>query len=528
MTFAALFGDGSAVWLFAQSWPWLGLLGGALLVIGWMRAPRFLGLLALLLSAFTVLVAARAWAAASEPPVWQLLLYGAEFLAAAAAAAGAARYLSGPFERWREHWIRRSPLARETRTDIRTVGGLLPEAHEAYDPHPHCDRDDRLFLGLDPDGKPAYVDQALWRKSHIDIIGMTGSGKGVLAGVLLTQAARQGEAVVMVDPKDDEYAPRVLAEAARAAGVPFHALDFGAATPQWNPLLNKTPDEIEELLVASFGLGERGTEADFYRLNDRRAARACAELYDGEPLPALLRIFRGEPAAKQAAKFMADLEELANTPSAAGDAGLDLAQALTDGAVVYVRGSLRHARLLKLQRMFVLSVLQHCERRDRHTARQACLFLDEFRYLVSAPVLEALASIRDKRAHLVLAHQTLNDLRNVPADLDPEQVVASVAENCALKFAYRVNDPDTALWLARMSGSIVTDEETRTLETGALLAERAQETRSVRESERFLVDSNMLLSLPPRCAVRYGDGLASFIFTSPMPVPEAAEATELD
>ncbi len=165
--------------------------------------------------------------------------------------------------------------------------------------------------------------------------------------------------------------------------------------------------------------------------------------------------------------------------------------------------------------------------RSHVAALQVCLLLDEFRYLVSAPVLEALASIRDKRAHLVLAHQTLNDLRNVPADLDPEQVVASVAENCALKFAYRVNDPDTALWLARMSGSIVTDEETRTLETGALLAERAQETRSVRESERFLVDSNMLLSLPPRCAVRYGDGLASFIFTSPMPVPEVAEG-ELD
>ena len=524
MTFAALVSDWPAAWLFAQSWPWLGLLCGALLVFGWTRAPGFLGLLALLLSALTVLIAVRAHAAASGPPLWPFLLYGAEFLLASAAAAWAMRRLSGRFERWRDRWIRRSPLARETRTDIRTVGDLLPEAREAYDPRPHCGRDDRLFLGRAPDGEPVHVDQALWRSSHIDIVGMTGSGKGVLAGVLLTQAARQGEAVVMVDPKDDEYAPRVLAEAARAAGVPFHALDLGSDAPQWNPLQNKTPDEIEELLVASFGLGERGTEADFYRLHDRRAARACAQLYDGEPLPALLRVFRGEPAAKQAAKFMADLEELASTPAAAGEAGLDLAQALADGAVVYVRGSLRHARLLKLQRMFVLSVLQHCERRERRTARQVCLFLDEFRYLVSAPVLEALASIRDKRAHLVLAHQTLHDLRNVPADLDPEQVAASVAENCALKFAYRVNDPDTALWLARMSGSIVADEETRTLAADALLAERTQEVRSLRESERFLVDANMLQSLPPRCAVRYGDGLASFVFTSPMPVPDAEEA----
>ena len=139
----------------------------------------------------------------------------------------------------------------------------------------------------------------------------------------------------------------------------------------------------------------------------------------------------------------------------------------------------------------------------------------------AAPVLEALASLRDRRAHLVLAHQTLHDLRRTTAELDPEQAAGSVAENCGLKFAYRVHDPDTAQWLARMSGSIRADDELRELETDRLLTERGRGGRALRQTERHLVDANMLQSLPPRCAVLYGDGLAKFAFTSPVPVAEA-------
>ena len=518
MGFWELVGGLSENMFYGWGWSWLGLPGGILLVFGLLRAPRALGLLMLMLSVLAILVILAPHAAGTGRPGWHVPLFAGEFLVGVILAAFVARRASGLLERLRGRWMQRSPLARDTRTDIRTVGDLLPEARDVYDPLPFCEAPDRLFLGVDPDGNAVHIDQALWRSSHVDIVGMTGSGKGVLAGVLLTQAVRQGEAVVVIDPKNDEYAPRVMERAAREAGVPFHRLDFMAETAQWNPLQGKTADEIEELLVASLGLGERGTEADFYRLNDRRAARGFAQMFDDESLPILLETFRGEPAARKATKFIDDMEEIAATPSVRAEEGLDIAQAIAEGAVVYVCGSPRHSRILKLQKMFVLSVIQHCERREREGARQVCLFLDEIRYLVSAPVLEALASIRDKRAHLVLAHQTVNDLRNVPGDLDPEQVVSSVTENCGLKFSYQVNDPDTALWLARMSGNILVDDEVRSLETNTVLAEREQDVRRLRQAERYLVDTNMLQSLPPRCAVSYGNGLARFVFTSPVPV----------
>ena len=251
MGFWELVGGLSENLFYAWGWPWLGLPGGILLVLGLLRAPRVLGLLMLMLSAATVLVVLAPHVTGAGRPDWHVLLFVGEFLFGAAMAAFAARGTTSLLERWRGRWMQRSPLARDARTDIRTVEDLLPKARDAYDPLPHCGSSEQIFLGLDPDGGAVHVDQALWRNSHVDIVGMTGSGKGILAGVLLTQAVRQGEAVVVVDPKDDEYAPRVMARAAREAGVPFYRVDLMAETAQWNPLRGKTADEIEELLVAS-------------------------------------------------------------------------------------------------------------------------------------------------------------------------------------------------------------------------------------------------------------------------------------
>lgn len=57
-------------------------------------------------------------------------------------------------------------------------------------------------------------------------------------------------------------------------------------------------------------------------------------------------------------------------------------------------------------------------------ARHVCLFLDAFKYLRGCSTLEALGTIFDKGAHVMMAHQSLSNLRGRPADLDPESVVA--------------------------------------------------------------------------------------------------------
>ena len=517
----AALGSAGYEWL----WPWAGALSAALAVLGLARARSAAGALLLLAAASTAGWFWWAHALGAHRPGWHGLWFAASFVATGLALALALHRTADWGERLRRRLQRLAAARGDSRTDIRTVAAQLPDALGVYDPLPHCTRPDAIFAGLDANRQPVYLEQELWRRSHVDIAGMTGSGKGVLAGVLLAQAAQQGEAVCMVDPKRDEYAPRVLERAARDAGVAFHALDLTTPDPGWNPLAHATADEMTQLFVSCFGLAERGSDADYYRLQDRAAARTCAQLAADNRfnLAQLLAEFRSMPQARKAPMFLAALEEAAGMESA--DAGgLDLGAALDAGGVVYVRGAVRHPRVARLQRMLVLSAIQHCERREPGTGRHVCLFLDELRYLISPPVLEALASIRDKHAHLLLAHQTLQDLHHVTADLDPRQAAASVAENCGLKFSYRVRDPDTAQWLARMSGTIRADDESRTLETDALGRARSRSQLGLRQTERHWVDANMLLSLPAGCAVLFSDQPARLVFTAPVPVEPAPNA----
>lgn len=425
---------------------------------------------------------------------------------------GLTHFLTRPFSR-----------QRDIRTDIRHVGDSLPGAlAQAYDPRKYFDANQGIFIGLNERHRPLYIGSAQWRKSHVQVLGTTGSGKGVAAGVLLYQAVQQGEAAIVIDPKNDEFLPRVLAQAAQEKGVPFVFLDLQASLAQWNPFQGKSEQEGEELLTAGFGMAEKGTDADFYRVEDRRVARRFAAFCAERP-GSLQQHFtefysQHHGLIDVAKKLYADLEELAATPCVQADRGIDLPALMAAGAVIYVRGSTRNPRILKLQRIFLLASMQFIEARDREEARSVALFMDEFKYVLSRPALEALGAIRDKRAHVLVAHQSLGDLQDCGGDLTPEAVIGGVVENCAIKLAYQVRDPDTAEWLSRLSGSILVDDETRIIERNIGLTETQTAQRTLRQAERPLVDINQLLMLPERCAVLFGVGPAKFIFTSPIPV----------
>ncbi|VFS87367.1 Uncharacterised protein [Raoultella planticola] len=81
----------------------------------------------------------------------------------------------------------------------------------------------------------------------------------------------------------------------------------------------------------------------------------------------------------------------------------------------------------------------------------------------------------------------------------------AVVENAKFKLVYRVMDPDTAEWVARMSGTILVDDELRKAKTDNMLTETIDSERTIRQAERFFIDSNMI----PEPA-----DFVSFIFTT--------------
>ncbi|MDA8232724.1 MAG: type IV secretory system conjugative DNA transfer family protein [Magnetospirillum sp.] len=470
-----------------------------------------------------------------EPPI---VAGGAGILVALGLYWYAFRPAIAKFDAIKQKLALRTTTARATRTDIRTVADSLPAPKSTYDPTKYF-RDGQVFLGLDRRGKPVCIPYAVFARCHIQLVGTTGAGKGVAAGLCCGQALKAGEAVVVLDPKDDEWAPSLLGSQAELLGKPFLLIDLRKEVPQINILAGATAEQVEELLVAGFSLSDKGSGADFYRMGDRRAARVLSRqvIVSDRANPATLadlaEAATADPAmAESAAGLIGRLEEsAAGGTVCAGPHAPDLADIIAQGGCVYVIGSMRHGRILALQRMLLVRLCQIVESRDRVKGkpRQVLIFLDELKAHISRPALEMLGAIRDKGAHLILAHQSLGDLRDCPADLNPDAVQDAVIENCKIRIAYKIQNADTAEWLARTTGKILVDDESRnftTSKTGALV-ETSTGDRSIRQAERDRIDSNHFLALPEKIAAVFAPGLIDFSYICPIPTEKRALAPGL-
>lgn len=262
---------------------------------------------------------------------------------------------------------------------------------------------------------------------------------------------------------------------------------------------------------------KKGEGADFYRIADRRAARNTAAIYEkGMTLRDLFNTDLVKSLSEDVPAFYGELEEIALVNSINARNGFSLKTIFDEGGCCYIIGSMRNQKIISAQRMILTRLIQIAETRDRiqRKPRPVAIFLDELKYHLSRPALEGLGAARDKGVHIIMAHQSVKDLYDCPADLEGDAVAGSVIENCKFMLVYRLRDPDTADWVARMTGSILVDDEMRKVKTDIALTEKMETDRMIRQAERYYIDSNMLLNLPK---------FVGFVFTS----NDLAKATKL-
>ena len=438
-----------------------------------------------------------------------------------------ARYLEPVIADFLHHYTKdtaNQALFDERLTDVRTVSDQLPTLDGKRIDHATffalAKQLDAVFLGIDADDQAVMVPRQVWKKSHVQICGPTGSGKGVQAGGTLCQGIDYGDAVYVIDPKRDEWAASVLAQQCERAGRPFLYVDSREDVPQINLTKGISQEDLFELFVAAFGLAEKGEAADFYRIDDRKAAYqlshaasegdfCLSELFDRAPEYI-------DASLMQSAKgFLSRLEEVARVPAFQTREGVDLAAPLREGGVLYFVGAMRGQSLPALQKMVVLRIIQLVENQQT-SQRHTSIFLDEIKYLLAEPIINAFGTIRDKSANLLLAHQALQDLRDCGKDLNADAVEAAIKTNTQLKWIYRCADPDTAEWSARLSGKIIIDKDRRMVARNEGLSETMDSTRQLDQAERYFVDENKMLQLPNGCALFIGDGVAKLALTQPV------------
>ncbi|HBY5976433.1 type IV secretory system conjugative DNA transfer family protein [Escherichia coli] len=431
----------------------------------------------------------------------------------------ARRLLAGEIDSLKHRMIKKSKLERNTRTDVRKVKELLPDSIE-YNPLDYIDLKKGVFIGLDKDDQPQYITIKEFQKQHAAIIGTTGSGKGITASVLLYQAILLGEAVFVEDPKDDEWAVHVLKEACKKAGKKFVVINLNRTNHQLDLLADISHEQLEELFNAGFSLSKKGEAADFYRIADRRAARNVAAIHKtGMTLYDLFNDDNVKSIGEDAPAFLGELEEIALVNSVNAKNGFSLKEIFDNGGCCYIIGSTRNQKIISAQRMILTRLIQIAETRDRinTTPRVVAIFLDELKYHISRPTMEGLGTARDKSVHIFMAFQAIDDLRDCPSDLNGDSVIGAVIENAKFKLIYKIQNPETAEWAAKMTGSILVDDEMRKVRTDLSLTEKVDTDRMIRQAESYYVDSNMFLNLPER---------VGFVFTS-KDLPKATKMSHI-
>jgi len=460
------------------------------------------------------------------PGLWYPMAYAFAF----ALGIGGALY-------WHRVWVprmnfiaskltKKTQLERNRRTDVREIGKFLPAEIGSYDPQKFIKPERGLFIGLDEKKQPVYVDYNESRIQHMLLTGRTRSGKGVAAQIIIPQQISRGECVVVLDPKGDAWMPHAFRDACVKACVPYHFLDLRQSAPaQCNPFQGCDAETLENMLVGGFSLTEKGEAADFYRLADRKAARQCAQWLADNPgmtaRDALADLGGGwaKDGDSEAVAFHAYMQEMADLDAVnARSGGIDIAAGEQVGGCLYVVGDMINPRIIRMQRMILLRLLFLAKNRKviGTEPRTISVFADEFKVHISRPFMTSLGASAGWGLHCILAFQSLQDLADCPADLDKDMVRGGVMENCSIQLSYAIKDPDTALWLSTSTGTILVDDETRTVQKNVALTETVHGERKISMAERPFIDTNMFMNLPKSCGVLAMPGvLARFAYTSP-------------
>lgn len=379
--------------------------------------------------------------------------------------------------------------------DVKSIIKLLKKLN-SFNPLPYIDVARGCFIGLDLKKAPIYIAWKKIRETHIQIFGSTGGGKGVIMSLIASQSALAGECVIWFDPKNDRYSPKILSAIAKKAGKEFHLINLNPdQLPQFNILANAQAHEIEELLVAGFDLIGKGTDGDFHRGKDEDAAIQASKIAVEEnaiSIPALIQQCALREDITKQENFWRKLNKLVGLEVINTELGLNLTEAISKGAIIYIIGSTENERVKMLQKMLLVRIMQIIKKQDRSkNLRPICAVLDEFKHLLSPTALTGLGVVRDFNVHFLLAHQSLGDLDSC-AGISRAQAEGAVLDNTAIKIIYKIGDSDYAEKLSKNSGKrpIFVEQSNKNLN------EENASTGGWRETHVPVIDADVLTHLP--------------------------------
>ena len=341
---------------------------------------------------------------------------------------------------------------------------------------------DSIFLGVNAsDRSPIIVPRSVFQE-HMHLLGDSGSGKTSLGvAPLVEQLIASGDcSVVLLDMKGDDHS---LLEAARIgaakAHLPFRWFtnQLGSPTYLLNPLQqeflrNLTLYQRADIIASSLGL-HYGTDYGRSYFGDANTALLHAafeykpdigsfvELLDVIHSP---KAFHKVPRnIRQAASHLgtivrrlADWEPLNATfdghyPKAALNSAIDLSDVFRKPQVVsfHIASALGVTSSAEMGRLALYSLMSGAKAAGTNR-KQVFLVIDEFQRIVSNNVELLLQTARSMNIGVILANQTLMDLKSGGVDLVP-----AVRANTRIKQVFAASDLAEQLEISATSGETI-------------------------------------------------------------------------
>ena len=434
------------------------------------------------------------------------------------------RYLLPVLSAWWSH--RRVAQRGDSPSDIRAEASRLKTKH--FRPQKYY-KADQIFLGLNSRNKPIHIPTDQWKSENQKIVGPTQTGKGVLIGVQLDQAIRQHMTTIFIDPKPDKHAFAIMQQACADTDRTFLTLDLNGQLPQgkWPPFRHGTEREIKTRLYTALGLLETGNESDFFKIKERRIIDRLYGNWDGEIRSLYKALEAMDSPPERALSVVGEYMGL-KTINPSKHRGINIERVLKENAVLYVRGSIIDPLIIQVTTILIQCILQNAMRLYTRQERAAHLFLciDEVRFMVSDLMADTLATITGTDAHLSIAYQSLEDIRNIKdANVNAKSVEKSINVNCKSAIYYQAADFETAEYASEQTGTRQVARYRFNVNQNSLGGETYDNKHMITQEDQPYINPNTLLMLPERIALhKRPNRLAELLYTSWIDITETNTA----
>jgi hypothetical protein len=367
---------------------------------------------------------------------------------------------------------------------------------------------DSIFFGACSNGEAILVSFNKATQPNYQILGETGSGKGVFLSLVFSQFVGFDAACILFCPKPDDQLANSLHSACIKNNQLFVRANLASNHAVINPLFEVNERELFLLIKMTFELQSSGEGVGYYVLLEREFAQLISEYANDAERLSLNGLYeyalsRSSEVCKEALGLIIKIKEIATLPATQTYDDAHLLKIFENGGCLLIEGNTEDESVLVLMRMLIHRVCQITVNR-KNKNRKVCVAFDEAKYCLTTSANNYLGTIRSANGCFYLAHQSNADFESVQLRMPPAAVRESCLDNLTKRIVYKTTNYATASYISDLCGTKLVRSDLVNTVSNELAAETQSLERKTSKVEVPNIHTNIVQNLPSFCAIAVG------------------------